>query len=69
MIALFLAPIYLLVVFYLAIRTIAWLSSWYAGFRTWKGRVPVFVIYGLLSMTIPVAFLLPNGTKIRWIYR
>ena len=67
MIAFFLAPIYLLVVFYLAIRTIAWLSSWYAEFRTWKGRVPVFVIYGLLSMTIPVAFLLPNGTKIRWI--
>lgn len=61
MIAIFLAPFYLFLCWYLWRRAISWMSSCHHVFDHKAVRRGMFIIYVFLALSIVIAFLLPNS--------
>ena len=61
MIAILLAPAYLLANYYLLRRTMGWVKAWFPFFRTVRHWVLPVAVQVFLACSIVIAFFLPEG--------
>ncbi|MDD3185834.1 MAG: metallophosphoesterase [Anaerostipes sp.] len=61
MIALLLAPIYLLVNYYLVCRSISWMGACTKHFKKKKIRIAYVILYSFASLSLLIAFILPQS--------
>ena len=61
MIAILLAPVYLLANYYLLRRTMGWVKAWFPFFRTVRHWVLPVAVQVFLACSIVIAFFLPEG--------
>ena len=61
MIAILLAPVYLLANYYLLRRTMGWVKAWFPFFRSVRHWVLPVAVQAFLACSIVIAFFLPEG--------
>ena len=61
MIAILLAPVYLLANYYLLRRVMGWVKAWFPFFRTARHWALPVAVQAFLACSIVIAFFLPEG--------
>ena len=61
MIAILLAPVYLLANYYLLRRVMGWVKAWFPFFRTVRHWALPVAVQSFLSCSVVIAFFLPEG--------
>lgn len=65
MIAVYLSPVYLLLVWYLSRRTLNWTRTWCkAAYKKWFVAL-YYIIFAFFATSLVTAFFLPDGTHVR----
>lgn len=62
MVAIYLAPIYILLNVYLLIRILRWLGACVHVFKKWRICAVISTFYVFLMLSVPLAFFMPEGS-------
>ena len=70
MIAILLAPVYLLANYYLLRRVMGWVKAWFPFFRTARHWALPVAVQAFLACSIVIAFFLffNQGATLRWVF-
>lgn len=67
MIALYIAPVYVLMNIFFLVMFLRWLGNTIPPFKSWIVRVPLIVLYLAGTCSMGIAFLLPVGFLQKWL--